>query len=195
MDSDFVEIPGYEGYYAINKNGVVISIGRTITKTDGKTHYVCEKVMKWRKLGNYVGVHFRVSGSAKTNSVNEYVHRLVARTFIPNPDNLPEVNHKDENRLNNNVENLEWCSRIYNAQYGTNGERISKSLRERNLRKIYQFDKFGNFVAEHSGLTSAGEAIGKKNLGNLWSCLNNRAKTAYGYVWVYSDELLPVKVG
>ena len=54
------------------------------------------------------------------------VHRLVAETFIPNPDNLPEVNHKDCNKANNNIENWEWCSRTYNIKYGyANGERIT----------------------------------------------------------------------
>jgi hypothetical protein len=61
----------------------------------------------------YLYVHFRINGK----SFNKKVHRLVAQTFIPNPNILPEVNHKDGNRTNNNVSNIEWCTRSYNRQY------------------------------------------------------------------------------
>lgn len=64
-------------------------------------------------------VRLRKNGEQRRYSV----HRLVAETFIENPNNLPEVNHKDENKLNNSVENLEWCDRVYNINYGTAHER------------------------------------------------------------------------
>ena len=60
------------------------------------------------------------------NGKNKYIHRLVAEAFIPNPDNLPQVNHKDENKHNNSVENLEWCSAEYNMTYGTRQQRITE---------------------------------------------------------------------
>lgn len=62
-------------------------------------------------------------------------HRLVAQTFLPNPNNFPEVNHKDENPLNNNVENLEWCSPTYNCNYGTHGEKIRQRMLANNPYK------------------------------------------------------------
>lgn len=61
-------------------------------------------------------------------SITYKVHRLVAIAFIPNPDNLPHINHKDENKLNNNPNNLEWCDNSYNNNYGTRNKRIAKAV-------------------------------------------------------------------
>lgn len=72
------------------------------------------------------------------------VHRLVAQTFIPNPNNLPQVNHKDENKKNNCVDNLEWCDSNYNINYGTHNERIG--LNNPRRRKIYSIDSNGNTI-------------------------------------------------
>ena len=75
----------------------------------------------------YLRVALRIDGKTKWYRVS----RLVASLFIPNPDNLPEVNHKDENKLNNRADNLEWCNRIYNVHYGTGLERIMNKIMEK----------------------------------------------------------------
>lgn len=66
-------------------------------------------------------------------SKRHMVHRLVAEAFIPNPENLPQINHKDENKLNNNVENLEWCTHEYNMDYGTRGKRQAETMNARDI--------------------------------------------------------------
>lgn len=101
------DVVGFEGLYAVTSCGRVWS-------------YRSKKFMKLRvnKKG-YVNVNFKVNGQQSSHSV----HRLVALAYLPNPDNLPEVNHKDENKQNNAVTNLEWCSRIYNVNYGDSKEK------------------------------------------------------------------------
>lgn len=76
-----------------------------------------------KNKGGYGVVHLKKDGKCYT----PYVHRLVALAFIPNTENLPQINHKDENKLNNRVENLEWCTNQYNCNYGTRNRRISEN--------------------------------------------------------------------
>ena len=78
--------------------------------------------------GNYQMVCLSITDN---KNKTPYVHRIVAKAFIPNPDNLTEVNHKDEDKSNNSVDNLEWCTRQYNLTYGTRIERISNKKRKR----------------------------------------------------------------
>ena len=107
-------IRGYEGIYEVSDQGRVKSIG-----------YGKERIL--RPVRNNNG--YLLVGLRKNREQKWYlVHRLVAQAFIPNPDNLPQVNHKDENKTNNSVQNLEWCDRKYNCNYGTRNQRISKPV-------------------------------------------------------------------
>lgn len=105
----FTNIEGFEGLYMINKEGVVLSCSRlcgTVFKKD--------RILKPLKKSNgYLQVRLHKNGREK----KYYLHRLVAQTFIPNPDNLPQVNHKDYDKTNNCVSNLEWCDNSYNVKY------------------------------------------------------------------------------
>lgn len=80
------------------------------------------------------------------------IHRLIAKTFISNPDNLPQVNHKDEDKNNNCIDNLEWCENEYNHNYGTRNKRAGLSNRccESTSKKIYSVDDYGNYVTYDS---------------------------------------------
>ena len=103
------------------------------------------KTYKILKQYNHRNGYMFVSLSHHGKHFNLYIHRLVAEAFIPNPDNLPEVNHKDENPSNNNVNNLEWCNRKYNANYGTAIQRMLKSRRINQGKTILNF-KFNVFT-------------------------------------------------
>ena len=108
-----------------------------------------------------------------------YVHRLVAQAFLPNPNNYKEVNHKDENKTNNVVTNLEWCDRLYNVRYGTGIERRSKT----QSKPVLQYDLKGNFIKEWKSVAECG--MNGYNYGNVAACCRGELKTYKGYIWKY----------
>lgn len=113
-------VVGYEGLYEVSSYGRV----RSLDRYDGRNHFIKGRIMKQNNdRRNYMSIQLCLNGKIK----KYFVHRLVAQTFIPNYDNLPEVNHKDENPGNNNVDNLEWCDRSYNINYGTRKDKVRAS--------------------------------------------------------------------
>ena len=112
-------IEGFEGQYMVSTFGMIYSVERK-QNNHSKLQNVKEKIKKHSDNGNgYKFIQLYSNGKNK----RAYVHRLVAEAFLPNPDNLPQVNHKDEVKTNNCVENLEWCDNYYNLMYGTGNDR------------------------------------------------------------------------
>ena len=113
-ESDWVEVKGYEGLYAINRNGEIKSLAKTIYQPNHGYRKFKEYTLKpWDNGHGYKVVSLAKEGKRK----NHYMHRLVAEHFIENPNNYPEVNHIDYDKGNNNVNNLEWVSRKMNMQH------------------------------------------------------------------------------
>ena len=112
-----------------------------------------------------------------------YVHRVVANNFIENLNNYLEVNHKDENKLNNSVDNLEWCDGCYNLHYGTRIKRI-KDKKKAPCIKIIQKDKNENIIRIWQNID---EIVCSTNYhrSNIYKCCQGKLKTAYGYIWEY----------
>ena len=121
------DIEGFEGSYQVSNFGNVKSLPKLVYVSNPKfTGYrqTKERLLKSGKTKmGYKLVILRKDNKSKS----VYVHRLVAKAFIPNPNNLPEVNHKDENPLNNDVNNLEWCTHSYNGNYGTVKQRCGNT--------------------------------------------------------------------
>lgn len=167
---DFLGYPNY----TITDDGRVFSLNYRHT---GK-----KKEVKPRLCNGYNIIGLWIGGEQK----HFFVHRLVSLTFIPNPDNLPEVNHKDENKTNNMVGNLEWCSKSYNINYGTRNERCGeKNLNMKDLSKpVKQFTKDGVFIKEYPSMHEVERQTGFY-YSHIGKCCNGKQKSAYGYIWRY----------
>ena len=179
VDSEiWKDIEGYEGLYQVSNLGRVKSLNYHRT---GK-----EKILRLEKSQGYYIADLCINGKAK----HYKVHRLVAEAFIPNPENLPEINHKDENPSNNNVNNLEYCDRKYNNSYGSRNER-SKQKQINDINKsvpIVQIDLNNDTVAIWPSMAEAQR--NGFNLGNIYLCCNGRQNTHKGYKWIYYEDFL-----
>ena len=129
MQEEWRDIGGYEGLYQISNIGNVKSLGRLVNYKNKGKKWQEGKILKPLNKRGYLCVGLWKNGYIKNYSV----HRLVAQAFIPNPNNLPQVNHKNEIKDDNRVENLEWCNNYYNSQYGTRNKRIAEKMKGRHL--------------------------------------------------------------
>ena len=168
------DIVGYEGLYQVSNLGRVRTMPRAKVKPG---------IMR---LENNKG-YYRISLSKNGISKHFIVHRLVAQTFIDNPNNYREINHINENPLDNRVENLEWCTHIYNLMYGTRRQRVSM----KESKKVNQYDLNGNYIRTHDSLHLAADYVNGQASG-ICHCCKGKKHTAYGYMWRYESEVMPI---
>lgn len=183
-------VRGYENFYSVSDKGEVFS-------------HISNKWLKPNLMNNgYKSVELFHNGKSK----RILIHRLVAEAFINNPQGFPHVNHKDEDKGNNCVENLEWCTAKYNQNYGTCQERKRESLREgywktakshadhliigqrtKELlgKRVIQRTKDGEIVAE---FISVNEAMRQTNIRHIHEACTGKRKTAGGYTWEFREE-------
>ena len=177
-------IAGYEGIYEVSNLGRVRSLDRI--KSNG-ARMMGRVLLQDCSNRGYMSVELNVDKKNKRCSI----HRLVAMAFIPNPNNLPEVNHKDENKLNNNVCNLEWCTPSYNSNYGTRNERLYKKYNLLKEKPIAKYDSNGNLVATYKSIAEAGRINGNRN--SIRAVLSGRTKRtidgcSYKYIKTSTNE-------
>lgn len=166
------DIKNYEGLYQVSNLGRVKSLW-----------YGKERILK-PGMNNYG--YLRVPLRKNDKRILYLVHRLVAQAFIPNPDNLPEVNHINEVKTDNRVENLEFCDRKYNNTYGTRIEQmVEKQINGKLSKTVYQYSLNGEFVAEYPSTREIERQLGFKQ-PSISYCCNGQRKTAYGYKWTYN---------
>lgn len=179
----WVDVPNYEGLYQISNFGNVKSLSRYVGTSSGR------RKTKERLLKPSVSEagYYRVCFSKDCSNKRFFVHRLVAIAFIPNPHNLPQINHKDENPSNNTVDNLEWCDAKYNNNYG---ERMKKAAAATS-KKVKQYDMRGCFIREFCSLKDAWDSVGVRFCHE--DCVEG--KSAGGYQWRMNDEPCGMYVG
>lgn len=189
------DIEGYEGLYQISSLGQV----KSLKDKYGNSR---EKILKQDK-NVYLQITLYKNGKKKTF----LVHRLVAITFIDNPNNLPMVNHKDENKENNCVDNLEWCNARYNLTYGTAiqrrvantdwkalktkidfkaiGRKVAEKLtnRQDQSKQVYQYSLDGELIKTWESTAECGRN-GFIQVA-VCDCCNGKRKTHKGFLWSY----------
>ena len=127
MIEEWRDIKGYEGLYQVSNHGNV----KRIEHIDTHCRQGSRVIKEYKKKASHDGKGYLFVILSKENKkVARRVHRLVAETFIDNPNNYPQVNHKDENKENNTVDNLEWCDAHYNINYGDANKRRSKTVKQ-----------------------------------------------------------------
>ena len=181
-------IPGYDGVYQVSSYGRIKSLQRI--DCGGRKRK--EKILSQSTVRRY-----RVVGLNHNHVNKQYkVHRLVALAFLPNKENLPCINHKDENPLNNFVENLEWCTVEYNNKYGTAPERRSKSQSKtmkgrmphpEQQKSVLQIDAITNNIIRI--YKSLSEAARENNLseGKISMVCNGKRNSHGGYKWKFTN--------
>lgn len=176
------DVKGFEEYYEVSSFGKVRSKARTIIRSDGMTMTFTGKELapySNKKRNDYCYVYLRVNGK----KYPKFVHRLVAEAFLPNPKNLPQVNHKDEDTTNNRLDNLEWCDAKYNNNYGTKIQRMKENAPK---TAVSQYSLQGDFITSFESQIEAARQTGTRQ-GGIASCLAGKAKTANGYIWIKKD--------
>ena len=165
------DVEGYEGLYQVSDHGNVRSLHYRGTKA-------VRNLVPKRNNGGRLWVDLKEKPFL--------VHRLVAQAFIPNENNYPEINHKDENPQNNHVGNLEWCTSEYNKRmYSGNGKRKGTGRPKVNTKAVRQYDLKGNIVREWEDSRTIMVQTGMSQY-SITQCCEGKRKTAYGFKWQYA---------
>lgn len=179
MEEIWKEIDGYPNYMVSNL-GNVKSLERVIMKSNGKRQTIKETIRKGVKDKD--GYLIVTLYNEYHNMKNIKVHRLVAQAFIPNPNNLPEVNHKDEDKTNNNVDNLEFCTTRFNLTYGNRLKKVIKKI----SKKCYQYDLNKKLINVFPSTQEASKLTGICQ-SNISACCRGEYKTTHGYIFSYQS--------
>lgn len=188
MEEVWKDIEGYEGLYQVSNKGRVKRLERVTADKNGRKYHKKEKILKGRlnRSGGYLRVNLHDNKGRRNHLA---VHRLVAKAFIPNPEDKPQVNHKDEVKTNNCVENLEWMTNKENINYGTRNERMTKALRNHVAfsKTVVQYSKAGELIEVYPSINEVERQLGFAH-SNIIKVIQGKRKTCGGFVWKYVED-------
>ena len=175
MSEVWKDIVNYEGFYQVSNLGRV----RSLDRYDNRGIFHESQIIKPKQHPcGYYGI-----GLWKEGKQSQFlIHRLVAQAFIPNENDLPDINHRNEDKTDNRVANLEWCDHIYNMRFGTRGERCRKKA---DCHAVVQMDMEGNVIAEFEAIKVAARVVGINNAETITKCCKGARPSAGGYKWKY----------
>ena len=176
MEEVWKQVCGFEGVYEVSTLGRVRSLDRR-----NAAGAFCKGVVLKQRVGNQGYPYVILKNGAVQKTIK--THRLVASAFLPNPENLPQINHKDEVKTNNRLDNLEWCDAYYNIHYGTAMLRSS----EKQSKPVFQFDLDGRLVGKHKSTRAAQTETGVSQ-SKISMCCNRKRITAGGYRWEFCEK-------
>lgn len=170
------DIKGYEGLYQVSNLGRVRSLG------NGNSSNSKFKIRKLDKSSKY----YRIILSNNKKRDKYLVHRLVAEAFIPNPENKPEIDHKNTDVTDNRVENLRWVTRVENLNNPITRARKSKvQTNGKKSKPVLQYTIFDEFVREWPSINETGRE--GFNMSGVWLCCIGKQNTSHGFKWKYKE--------
>lgn len=182
--------------YEVSNLGRVKSKKRIVTTKQNKKYPVKEKILK-PQINNKTG-YMQYALIKNKKKITKLAHILVAETFLNKTNDNLEINHKDENKLNNRLDNLEYCTHKYNINYGTGNYRrkvteintrklirTTNRITNRKTKRVIQYDLNGNFIKEWDNIFRARTEL---KLNKIWEVCNGKRNKCGNFIWRYKEE-------
>lgn len=183
MEEEWKDIEGYEDIYKVSNLGRVKSLQREVYNTKSSKRLIKESIMSVRRESHQYDYVTLYKGNRHKRA---YIHRLVAKAFVLNPCNYPDVNHKNEVKRDNRSENLEWCDKKYNNNYGTGKRRMIESRNAHNVwnaeKEVHMYDKKGDYIRSFRSIVEASKFLNVSE-NSIRPTVNKSNRSASGYMF------------